>query len=719
MNAIVSCFGTSVFVQNKFFYDFLMLAFFGDKENPSLYDAVVSCALHILESLGWNSNNGESCVTASETLHTLSNHHLMSALNNCAALMAWMCESMDGAVFVASDVRSVNLLTRICLTGCCMVDPQRAQFMGIVVPSLRFLGFISVDTRQNAVHAAVGAMVALSRLISSELLLSKSITDDALLLTSWRLAQSTLTLQHPANMSLAGPDKLYRNFLDVMYVTKFSQISAKSATATTFCIDDDDTQISSSVQATPAALRQIALAAYFEIILSIKDVRRESLKLAENRAFARDLGESCTSELRGLLCGLGWGVVSSLRIKGNVISRLREIFTPHLVAAGYHHTALVPLHNVERFLLNPQHSIVEEFVNILLHWRSIGLMIDSTTQFEQDHEHALSLQCVLSILSPVLAGDNDCNFKNLSNATNLASAIQKLSRHFHCIALYRTRHRLISAANKIKYSAKRAVFNRYVASKLQTIVRSSQPESIWPSNSTTCISWGTTAADIADSAVSDWKMCRRQIKRMTTTTDRLYQGRTRLSMHVNDEGSGRSMVYTYPGKAPGKAAARGLAARGLAARGLAARGLAARDAAESWNISSSDSEDSSCASDSDDSCDSLAGIEKEETLDGTSFSSSRMHIVSGFPINAFTSHASSKICENHGSATASDNVGPPYSAEALDLSHAHYIEQQLQAGLRWGSQNLFLKSRWLKRQVFSVQRTVAIFFFALPTLYEF
>jgi hypothetical protein len=676
-----------------------MLACFGDKENPSLYDAVVAFALHIMESLGWNSNTGESDATAFETLHTLSNHHLISALNNCAALVAWMCESMDGAVFVASDVRSVNLLTRLCLTGCCMVDPQRAQFMGIVMPSLQAIGFISADTRKQALHAAVGAMVALSRLISSEMLLSKSITDDALLLSSWRLAQSTLMLQHPANISLTGPDKLYRNFLDVMYVTKFSQISAKSATATTFCIDDDDTQISSSVQATPAALRQIALTAYFEIILSIKDVRRESLKLAENRAFARELGESCTSELRGLLCGLGWGVVSSLRIKGNVISRLRELFTPHLVAAGYHHTALVPLHNVERFLSNPQHSIVEEFVNVLLHWRSSGLMIDSVARLEQASCHVasapsvpsgdsipLSLQCVLSILSPVLAGDNDYNFKNMSNATNLASAIQKISRYIHCSALCRARHRLVAAANKIKYSAKRAVFNRYVASKLQTIVRSSQPESIWPSNSTTCISWGATAADIADSAVSDWRMCRRQIKRMTTTTDRLYQGRTRLSMRINDAGSGRNIVYTYPEKT--------------------ARGFAARGTAESWNISSSESEDSSCAGDSDDSCDSLAGIEKEESLDGTSFFSSRMHLVSGLPINAFTSHSCSKIYKNHGSATVSDNGGLPSSAEApveaLDLSHAHYIEQQLQAGCRWGSQNLFLKSQWLQRQVFSV-----------------
>jgi hypothetical protein len=529
-------------------------------------------------------------------------------------------------------------------------------------------------------------MVALTRLISSEMLLSKSMTDDVLLLSSWRLAQSTLTLQHPANVSLSGPDKMNRNFLDVMYVTKFSQVSAKSATAASFQIEDGDTQICSAVQASPASLRQVALTAYFETLLSIKDVRKEHLKLAENKSFVRDLGESCSSELRGLLCALGWGVVSSLRIKGNVLSRLRELLAPHLAAAGYHHTALVPLQNVERFLSNPQHSILDEFAGVLLQWRRSGTLIESFRHFHHTSDAtasalgethgdfaSLSLQCVISILSPVLAGDNHSTFKTASGVANLTSSIQCISRYIHCNSLFRTRHRLIAAANKIKYSAKRAVFNRYVGLKLLTIVRASQPESIWPSDPTTCISWGTTAADIAESAVAAWQTCRRHVKRMSTTTDRLYQGRTRLSMRANEQGSGRSMVYTLPEKS--------------------ARGAEIR----SWNISSSESEDGGCSGDSDDSCDSLAGMEKEELLDGTSFSSSRMHLVSELPINAFTSNS-------HGCAAKSDGSACPSPAEAaieaLDLSHAFYIQKQLQAQSRWGSQNLLLKSQWLQRQVF-------------------
>lgn len=619
----------------------------------------------------------------------------MHALDSCAALLAWMCESMDGAAFVASDVRSVNLLTTLCLTGCCMVDPQRAHFASAVLPAFQALSFISPEARSHAVHAAVGGMVALTRLISSEMLLSKSITDDALLLSSWRLAQSTLTLQHPANVSLSGPDKMNRNFLDVMYVTKFSQVSAKSAMAASFQIEDSDTQICSAVQASPSSLRQVALTAYFENILSIKDVRKEHLQLAENKSFARDLGESCGSELRGLLCALGWGVVSSLRIKGNVLTRLRELFTPHLVAAGYRHTAFVPLQNVERFLSNPQHSILGEFAGVLLQWRRSGNLVGSFGHLDHTSDAAapapdetkgdfasLSLQCVVSVLSPVLAGDNNSTFKTASSVANLASSIQCISRYIHCSSLFRTRRRLIAAANKIKYSAKRAVFNRYVALKLLAIVRASQPESIWPSDAATCISWGTTAADIAESAVTAWQTCRRHVKRMSTTTDRLYQGRTRLSMRANEQGSGRSMVYTVPEKS--------------------ARGAEIR----SWNISSSESEDGTCGGESDDSCDSLAGMEKEELLDGTSFLSSRMHLVSELPINAFTSNSSGEGYTHRGCAAMSDGCdspSPPGAAvEVLDLSHAFYIQKQLQAPSRWGSQNLLLKSQWLQWQVLFV-----------------
>lgn len=693
-DAVISCFGTNVLVQNKFLYDSIMLACFGDKDTPSLFDAIVASALRILASLGWNSNS-EPVATVYETLYMLSNNHLMSALKNCAALVAWMCESMDGAVFVASDVRSVSLLTRICLTGCCMADPERTNVAGAGLPSFQALSVISAEARANLLHSGVGAMVSLSRLISAELLLTKSITEDSLLLASWRLAHSSITFQHPANALPSGADNMHQNFLDVMYVAKFSQVSGKLPMAASFDIEDGDTNLSNSVQATPAALRQVALSAYFENMLAIKDVRAESLNLAENKRFAKKLG-ACSNELRGLLCGLGWGVISTLRVKGSAIVRLRELFTAHLAAAGYHHTALVPLQSVERFLSNPQHSMSGEFVDVLLQWSRCAYLINSyRSRVEQAKEPSastrcsanadgvsLSLQCVISILSPVLAGDNDCNFKIPSKFAHLLASIQDISRYFHCSVLFRTRLRLIAAANKIKYCAKRAVFNRYVGSKLLTIVRASQPESIWPSTSKVCISWGSAAADIAESAAKDWQTCRRHVKRMNTNTDRLYQGRARLSMHKNDQGGGMNLVYTVKEKAE--------------------RAVGKKH----WNISSSESEDDGCPGDSDDSCDSLADIEKEDMLDGTNFSSGRMHLVSELPINAFTPNPATGS-ETRGYENAADScvhsLPPDAPVEVLDLTNDDYIQKQLQAHFSWGAQNLLLKSKYLERQVCAVQ----------------
>lgn len=683
-DAVVSCFGTYVFVQNKFLHDSMLLACFGDKESPSLYDAILECMMRILKSIGWESDAGSCSPTTYETLYMLSNIHLMSALNYCTSLVAWMCESMDGAVFVASDVRSVSILSRVCLTGCCMVDPQRAHFLDAGVPAFRALDFVSPDARVHALHAAVGAMVALSRLITSEMLLSKSTTDSSLLLASWRLAQSSITFQHPANISCSGPDKMHRNFLDVMYVIKFSQVSGKSSIAGTFDIEDSDTQIRSSVRAAPAVLRQVALTAYFENILAIKNIRAEYLNLAQNREFVHELGESCTSELRALLCGLGWGVVSSLRIKGKAISRLRELFTPHLVAAGYHHAALVHLQSVERFLMNPQHNMVGEFVEVLLQWRRCSHMINSYRRSEQGSEStsysrlpdgdgiALSLQCLISILCPILAGDDDCNFKSPSKFAKLSSSIETLFRYIRCSALFRKRHQLIAAANKIKYSAKRAIFNRYVGSKLLAIVRASQPQSIWPTQSNACISWGNTSADIAESAVKDWQASRRHVKRINTTTERFYQGRTRLSMHNDEKGSSsRKMMYNLPDKTT-------------------------RGPGKSWNISSSDSENEGCDSGSDDSCDSLTAIEKETEVDGTKISSSRMHGISELPINAFTSKCPEKnrACDDC-AHTCSDE---PF-ANSLDLSHAYYIDKYFQSHHSWGAQSLCLKSQYMQGQV--------------------
>ena len=115
----------------------MMIACFGDKETPSLFDAIVECEMRILKSLGWVGDFDSSSVTIFETLYMLSNNHLMNALNNCAALVAWMCETMDGAAFVASDMRSVNLLTRVCLTGCCVLDPQHARFADAGLPSFQ------------------------------------------------------------------------------------------------------------------------------------------------------------------------------------------------------------------------------------------------------------------------------------------------------------------------------------------------------------------------------------------------------------------------------------------------------------------------------------------------------------------------------------------------------------------------------------------------------
>jgi hypothetical protein len=672
---VVSCFGTSSLVQNKFLHDSILLACFGDKESPSLYDAVIECMMRILKSIGWNSDVGSCSATVYETLCMLSNTNLMNALNLCTTLVAWICESMDGAVFVASDARSVSTLTRICLTGCCMVDPQQAHFLDAGVAVFQVLEFTSVDARAHALHAAVGALVALSRLITSELLLTKSITDSSLLLASWRLSQSSITFQHPANISRAGPDKMSQNFLDVVYVVKFSHVFGKSSTSKTFDIEDSDTQIRSSVQASPAVLRQLALATYFENVLAIKDVRAEFLQLAENREFAHELGESCASELRGLLCGLGWGVFSSLRIKGTSLSRLRELFSPHLVAAGYHHAALVHLQNVDRFLLNPQPDMIGEFVEVLAQWRRCSNLIESYRRSEQAYDLAasarlandngisLSLQCLVSILSPVLAGDDDCNFKTPLKFVKLSTSIQTLLRFIRSSALFRTRHRLVAAANKIKYSAKRAIFNRYVGSKLLAIVRASQPQSIWPAHA--CISWGSTAADIADSAIKDWQASRHHVKHLNTTTERFYQGRTRLSMQNVDKSGHRKMIYSLPDKT-------------------------SRGSGKSWNISSSESETEGGNGESDDSCDSLSEIEKAEMLDGTKFLSSRMHAVSELPINAFTS----KSPESIGRSDDSANSVPA----ALNLSHAYYIEKYLQSH-SWGAGNLCLKSQYNQRQV--------------------
>jgi hypothetical protein len=657
----------------------MLIACFGDKESMSLYDAILECMMRILKSIGWNSDTGAA--TAYETLYTLSNTHLMNALNCCSLLVAWMCETMDGAIFVASDVRSISILTRICLTGCCMVDPQRAHFLDAAVAALQALEFVSAEARAHALHAAVGALVALSRLMTSEMLLSKSMTDSSLLLASWRLSQSSITFQRPTSTSRAGPDKMNRNFLDIMYVIKFSQVCGKLAMAKTFDIEDSDTQIRSSVHAAPAALRQVALSAYFENILAIKEVRAEYLQLAENRDFAHELGDSCASELRGLLCGLGWGVFSSLRITGKALSRLRELFTPYLVAAGYHHTAFVHLQNVERYVVNPQHDMVGDFVEVLSQWRRCSHVIDSYRRSEQAHDPvasarsandngvSLSLQCLVSIVSPILAGDDDCNFKTPVKFAKLSNSIQTLLRYIRCSALLRTRHRLVAAANKIKYSAKRAIFNRYVGSKLLAIVRASQPQSIWPTASNACISWGHTAADIAESAVKDWQASRHHVKHMSTTTERFYQGRTRLSMQNVDKSSHRKMMYSLPDKT-------------------------SRGPGKSWNISSSEDETEDGDGDSDDSCDSLAEIEKEEMLDGTKFVSSRMYAVSELPINAFTS----KFCAR--SATSDNFLADPgeTAAEALDLSHAYYIENYLQSH-SWGSKCLCLKSQYNQRQV--------------------
>ena len=727
-DAVVSCFGVNALVQNKSLHDSMMMVCFGDRETPSLFDAVIECATRILKSLGWEAGADASSAcsaTIYETLYMLSNNHLMSALNNCAAVVAWMCETIDGAAFVASDIRSVNLLTRICLTGCCMLDPQQAQFGHAGPPSFQALGCISGDARVNALHSAVGAMVALSRLISSEMLLSKSISDDSLLLASWRLANSHLTLQSPPSLSASGPDKMHENFLDIMYVAKFSQVGGTATRGLKFDFEDTEKRIVSAVQPTPAALRQVALAAYFEVILAVKDVRAESLRLAQNQDFTRRLGSSCASELRGLLCGLGWGVVPSLRVKGTAISRMREVLTAHLVAAGYHHAALVPLQNIERLLLPPHNSINGEFVEVMLQWRRCGHLIESYRSSVQPNDHnggiasaspgtkgdavALSLLCVVSILSPVLAGDSDCNFKVPSKFVTLVSSIQTIARYINCSVLVRTRFRLIAAANKIKYSAKRAVFNRYVASKLLAIVRVSQPESIWPVASKVCISWGSTAAAIAESAVKDWQTCRRHVKRMNTTTDRFYQGRTRLSMQVDPNSSGRKLVYTVPLTSPRVSP---LESRGISALNAdgtlkskrAVSEKAARVAGRSWNISSSDSEGDGSVGDSDGSCDSLgdrSAIEKEDALDGTHFSSSRMYMVSELPINAFTSNSP---CDGSavvgGGGKGHDPTSPRAPAvQALDLSDSHYIEKQLSGHYKWGAQNSNLKCKYLQRQV--------------------
>jgi len=148
-------------------------------KTPSLFDAIVASALRVnVDGLEFQL---EPVATVYETLYMLSNNHLMSALKNCAALVAWMCESMDGAVFVASDARSVTLLTRICLTGCCMADPERTNVAGASLPSFQALSFISAEARANLLHSGVGAMVSLSRLISAEMLLTKSVTEDSLL----------------------------------------------------------------------------------------------------------------------------------------------------------------------------------------------------------------------------------------------------------------------------------------------------------------------------------------------------------------------------------------------------------------------------------------------------------------------------------------------------------------------------------------------------------
>ena len=710
----------------------MMIACFGDKETPSLFDAIVECEMRILTSLGWVGDFDSSSVTIFETLYMLSNNHLMNALNNCAALVAWMCETMDGAAFVASDMRSVNLLTRVCLTGCCVLDPQHARFADAGLPSFQDISCISGDARVNMLHSAVGAIVALTRLISSEMILSKSISDDSLLLASWRLANSVLTLQRPMTGSLSsGLDKMNENFLDIMYVAKFSQVGVKSTRGARFDIEDTDKRMLSSVQPTPAALRQVALAAYFEVILAVKDVRAESLRLEQNQEFTRRLGSSCASELRGLLCGLGWGVIPALRVKGVALSRLREVFAAHLAAAGYHHAALVPLQNVERLLLPPQHSINGEFVEVLLRWRRCGQLIDSFRSSLQPNDPigdiasasssakgdgvSSSLVCVISILSPVLAGDNDCNFKNSSKFAALASSIQTIARYIHCSVLARIRFRLIAAANRIKYSAKRAVFNRYVGSKLLAIVRVSQPESIWPTASTVFISWGSTAADIAESAADDWQTCRRHVKRMNTTTDRMYQGRTRLSMQSDPNGNARTIVYTLPFTSPKASSIESMKISSHNADGTlkskrAMSEKAARGAGRSWNISSSESESEGDVGDSDDSCDSLgdrSGIEQENMLDGTHFCSSRMYMVSELPINAFTSNSPCGSSASIGGSSAARGhastspQAPP--VEALDLSHSYYIEKQLTGKCSWGAENSNLKSEYLQRQVRSAQ----------------
>jgi hypothetical protein len=222
------------------------------------------------------------------------------------------------------------------------------------------------------------------------------------------------------------------------------------------------------------------------------------------------------------------------------------------------------------------------------------------------------------------------------------------------------------AANKIKYSAKRAVFNRYVGSKLLNIMRAAQPAGIWPSAPSVCISWGAAAADIAESAVKDWQACRRHVKRMSTATDRFYQGRTRLSMQNDADGPDRKMMYTLQEKA-------------------------VRGAVKRWNISSSESEDVGC-SDSDDSCDSLGRIEKEEHLEGTNYSSRRAHLVTEMPIHAFTTCSSGSDGAGHSGAEAAP-------AAALDVSHSFYIQRLLNGSFAWGTQNLCLKSQYMQQQV--------------------
>jgi hypothetical protein len=108
-DAVVSCFGVNALVQNKSLHDSMMMVCFGDRETPSLFDAVIECATRILKSLGWEAGADASSAcsaTIYETLYMLSNNHLMSALNNCAAVVAWMCETIDGAAFVAPARRS-------------------------------------------------------------------------------------------------------------------------------------------------------------------------------------------------------------------------------------------------------------------------------------------------------------------------------------------------------------------------------------------------------------------------------------------------------------------------------------------------------------------------------------------------------------------------------------------------------------------------------------